>query len=61
MTSDIMSNNSLYKPCLREREREREREKEERKKDILMSSKAKIDPWDKWFTKKMGYVPIHRK
>ena len=33
---------------------------ERRKKDILTPSKAKIGPWDKWFTKKMGYLPIQR-
>ena len=39
----------------RDRNIYREREGEsERKKDILTSSKAKIGPWDNWFTTKMG-------
>ena len=30
--------------------------KKERKKETLMSSKAKTGPWDKWFTRKNGIL-----
>ena len=47
--------------CLVQKNCNAEQGEKERKKDILTSSKAKFGPWDKWFTKKMGYLPIHRK